>query len=65
MNPIDTSSMQANLRALQEALKNVDDGKYASEIKDVSVAANDAGLTISYVAKVNGATVPIVIAASP
>ena len=65
MNPIDTSSMQANLRALQEALKNVDDGKYASEIKDVSVAANDAGLTISYVAKVNGTTVPIVISTSP
>ena len=65
MNPIDTSSMQANLQALQEALKKVADDKYASEIKDISVASNDAGLTISYVAKVNGATVPIVIAAPP
>ena len=65
MNPIDTN-MQANLRALQDALTNVDDGKRATEsVKDVSVAANDAGLTISYVAKVNGATVPVVISASP
>ena len=65
MNTID-NNMQANLRALQEALRGVDDGKRASEgVKDVSVATNDAGLTISYNATVNGATVPVVIAASP
>jgi len=65
MNTIDTN-MQANLRALHEALKGVDDGKLASDgVKDVSVATNDAGLTISYKATVNGATVPVVITASP
>jgi len=65
VNTIDTN-MQANLRALQEALRGVDDGKRVSEgVKDVSVATNDAGLTISYNATVNGATVPVVIAASP
>ena len=66
MNTIDNNNMQANLRALQEAFKNVDDGKRATEsVKDVSVAANDAGLTISYSTTVNGATVPVVISASP
>ena len=65
MNTIDTN-MQANLRALQEALKGVDAGKLASEgVKDVSVSTNDAGLTITYNATVNGVTVPVVIAASP
>ena len=65
MNTIDTN-MQANLRALQDALARVDDGKRASEgVKDVSVATNDAGLTISYSTTVNGATVPVVISMSP
>ena len=61
MNAIETS-MQTNLRALQEALANVDEGKRASEsVKDVTIAANASGLTISYSATLNGVTVPVVI----
>ena len=65
MNAIETS-MQTNLRALQEALANVDEGKRASEsVKDVTIAANASGLTISYSATLNGVTVPVVISMSP
>ena len=63
---IDPTDMRANIIALQQALKGVDGGNLASaNVKDVSLASNDAGLTITFNAVVDGVETPVVISMAP
>ena len=63
---VDTSNIRANLIALQEALKGVDGENFASaNVKDVSVTTNDAGLTITFNAVVDGVETPVVLSMTP
>ena len=63
---IDPTDMRANILALQQALKGVDGGNLASaNVKDVSLASNDAGLTITFNAVVDGVETPVVLSMAP
>ena len=63
---IDPTDMRANIIALQQALKGVDGGNLASaNVKDVSMTSDDAGLTITFNAVVDGVETPVVLSMAP
>ena len=61
-----SSSTQANMQALIDALKGVSgDALSTDSVKDVSVQSTDTGLTITFNAVVDGEVKPVVLAMTP